>query len=742
MRRSRFERFIAKLDGVQMKADGVGFTALCPAHDDHKPSLDVSIDPNGLIDVTCYAGCATDYIGDIVGIDLHGMRMTSGLSKRQKAICGQSVTRRQRGSRESAVYAYVDENGKLLYEVVRLEPKDFRQRRPDGRGGSIWNMKNVQRVLYRLPEVLAASAETWIVVVEGEKDVDNLRRLGFVATTCAGGANKWHLTEQTPLYRRKITIVPDNDPSGRKHAVQVANSLFGKTQAVKVVALPGLPEKGDVSDWLESGNTADELKALIEECPLFDPEAIEDDHSSDELVLDPNDPRTSARAFLGSRFSLNGFPILRFFLGLYHVWGDGKYRQLDDDEMRAKLYEFLEFAMRDRRGALVPFQPKPRNVRDIADALIGLVLLESSAEPPIWLTEKEGQPDSALLLPTRSQLLHVGTREVLEATPSFFCTTALPFDYQDNVDPPHGWLNFLAELWPDDPDSIALLQEWFGYVLTLDTRQQKILLMVGPKRAGKGTIARILTGLLGQENVAGPTLDSLGTNFGLWGLIGKALAIVSDARLSGRSNQARLTERLLSISGEDAVSVDRKFLKPVTVKLSARIMIITNELPWLRDASGALVGRFVVLVLRKSFYGKEDIALTSRLLAELPAILGWALDGRDRLQKRGAFKPPKASDDALREMEELSSPIIAFVSECCLVDEKIEITSGRLYECWRIWCNDCGKSYTGDKASFGKNLHAGYPDIRVVQYREGGRKVRFYKGIGLNPTWQNRREAY
>jgi putative DNA primase/helicase len=154
------------------------------------------------------------------------------------------------------------------------------------------------------------------------------------------------------------------------------------------------------------------------------------------------------------------------------------------------------------------------------------------------------------------------------------------------------------------------LQEWFGYCLLPDTSQQKILLMVGPRRSGKGTIACLLRALVGPQNTASPTLAGLGTNFGLWPLLGKTVAIISDARLSGRSDVAPITERLLSISGEDAQNIDRKNMSIVTTTLRVRFMILTNELPRLNDASGALAGRMVLLYMGTSWYGREDKALT------------------------------------------------------------------------------------------------------------------------------------
>jgi putative DNA primase/helicase len=127
-------------------------------------------------------------------------------------------------------------------------------------------------------------------------------------------------------------------------------------------------------------------------------------------------------------------------------------------------------------------------------------------------------------------LLNVATRELRPLTPAFFNRVAVPFEYEPNAPTPTRWLEFLDQLWPDDPDSIKALQEFFGYVLSGRTDLHKIMLMVGPARSGKGTIARVLAAIIGKGNVAGPTLASLGTNFGLAPLLGKPLAVVSDAR--------------------------------------------------------------------------------------------------------------------------------------------------------------------------------------------------------------------
>ena len=193
-----------------------------------------------------------------------------------------------------ASYAYTDEDGELLYEVVRLtRPKDFWQRRPDGKGGWTWKTKGVRRVIYRLREVLAALlVGRTIFIVEGEKDADALASLELVATTNAGGAGKWLKSCTDTLRGARVVILPDNDKVGFDHAQLVAGKLHGVAEEVRVLELPDLPASGDVSNWIANrsgdGRTADqireELEALVAAAPLWEPPAEPSDDQSGQLT--------------------------------------------------------------------------------------------------------------------------------------------------------------------------------------------------------------------------------------------------------------------------------------------------------------------------------------------------------------------------------------------------------------------------------------------------------------------------
>ena len=300
--------------------------------------------------------------------------------------------------------------------------------------------------------------------------------------------------------------------------------------------------------------------------------------------------------------------------------------------------------------------------------------------------------------------------------------------FDPNAPEPKHWLKFLDDIFGPDTEAIETLQDFFGYFLSTDTSQQKILLTVGPKRGGKGTIARVVTALIGRANVAAPTLAGLQTNFGLAPLIGKTLGIISDARLGGRADEAAIAERLLSISGEDTLTIDRKHSSAWTGRLPTRFMIMTNELPRIVDSSGALASRFIVLILRNSFYGKEDPGLSDRLLTELSGILNWAIVGYRRLRERRHFIQPASAREAVDELETLGSPIAAFIRECCRVGPGCTVPVELLYQKYGMWCEDNGRK-TPNKQTFGRDLRAAVPFLRIAQRREEVRQARHYEGI-------------
>lgn len=465
-----------------------------------------------------------------------------------------------------------------------------------------------------------------------------------------------------------------------------------------------------------------------------------DIYAADNAELDaievrpPGEPVPNVRRFLESQFAHIERRLLVHQGGQFYSW-DGKcWPSVDDEALRAKLYRYFDRAYcLDDKGKQKPFAPTMRKVADLLDALRSIAYVDKAQPSPSWFGASVRPADE--MIACKNGIIHWPTREIHPHTPRFYIHHSVPFAFDARARQPARWLKFLNQLWGADAESVSCLQELFGYLLSGDTAQQKMFLIVGPKRGGKGTIARVLTRLLGQHNVAGPTLSSLGSNFGLQDLIGKPVAIVSDARLGTKTDGSLITERLLSISGQDLQNVDRKFLAPWSGQLPTRFVVMTNELPRLADSSGALASRFVVLMLDRSFYGKENPALTEELSGELPAIFNWALDGLERLRKRGYFQPPASSRDAIQALEDLGSPMGAFVRDKCGVgpDRRVEIKE--MYVAYRAWCEETGR-HAVNSGVFGRDIRSVRPEVQVRQL--GPERLRHYVGVGLGHSRDSR----
>ncbi len=261
------------------KRSGGGFVAKCPAHEDNNPSLSIR-QGETMILVKCHARCATADVLHSVGLGFADLRLNGDgmATKAERRIV--------------AAYDYKNKDGALLFQVVRFDPKDFRQRRPDGNGGYTWNLNGTPRVPYHLPELLAGDPTEWVLIVEGEKDVDNLRAIGLTATCNPQGAGKWgKLSDDSALHGRRVAILPDRDEPGHKHAIDVANRLHGKAAEVRIADLPTTLK--DASDFIDmrrkDGLTDDQIKmeilAAVEAAPVFTPTNTPTDDAGDHIRL-------------------------------------------------------------------------------------------------------------------------------------------------------------------------------------------------------------------------------------------------------------------------------------------------------------------------------------------------------------------------------------------------------------------------------------------------------------------------
>ncbi len=304
MNRDSVQNVLNRLEGVKQTGPDQ-WEACCPAHDDAHASLSIGRGDDGRVLLHCQAGCKTENVLSKLNLTFADLCPNEAAEQDVRKLSpppsfspAPSVPEPIRtwnrqplgsvgtGGKIVATYPYHSADGKLLFEAVRFDPKEFCQRRPDGKGRWIWNLDGVQRVLYRLPELLSADPAKWVFVVEGEKDVDNVRALGLVATCNPVGAGKWgKLADDSALYGRRVCIIADKDKPnsktgrirGREHAEDVAQRLYGKAATVRNIELPG--DGKDASDWIESrdgcdpGELAAALLRMAEDAPEWMPKA-------------------------------------------------------------------------------------------------------------------------------------------------------------------------------------------------------------------------------------------------------------------------------------------------------------------------------------------------------------------------------------------------------------------------------------------------------------------------------------
>jgi DNA primase len=233
------EKFVRALQG---RREGAGWMARCPAHEDRSPSLAIR-ESDGRVLVHCHAGCKQ---GDVIRV-----LRDRGIWPESEHDWGEII----------ATYDYADERNVLLYQVCRFVPKSFRPRRPDGRGGWHWNLQGVRRVLYRLPEVLAAQI---VFVVEGEKDANTLHDWGFCGTTNAFGCKAPWLNSYTEALRgREVIIIPDMDEPGLRRGDEIAVALVGVAAEIVLLDSEDLSGAKDISEWFERHSEC-ELIEIVE----------------------------------------------------------------------------------------------------------------------------------------------------------------------------------------------------------------------------------------------------------------------------------------------------------------------------------------------------------------------------------------------------------------------------------------------------------------------------------------------
>lgn len=493
-----------------------------------------------------------------------------------------------------------------------------------------------------------------------------------------------------------------------------------------------------VNKWNSFKGQGTTLRSLIFK---VNQKKLEDALNRGEIILDQNNPLDHARKFLQSKYAVEGGYQLVHYAQDFFVHTNTHYTYMEEATIRSQVYKFLDKCQKqDKKGNIIPFSANPSNVTACIDAIKSIVHLanDPNIKPPVWLEGyAKNNPPADQLISMQNGLFHMDQLTLFPHSIGFFTYNSLPFEYDPQAQCPQ-WLAFLNDIWGADQESKDLLQEYFGYILSGDTRQQKFLNIIGPRRSGKGTINRVLTELLGQANVVSPQMEELCDTFGLQPWLGKQLASFTDARVTPKSS-AGVVSQLLRIVGADPVTVNRKNKESWTGRLPTRIIVYSNEMLQLAENSNALTGRMMVLVMNNSFYGKEDVELGDRLAKELAGIFNWALEGHKRRLARGGqrFVQPSSSQSTLDLMTELSNPLAAFMEDAVEFNPNESTDKEDLFACYKHWA--IKKNYhPGTEMSFKRRFMAATSEHRVEVYRTrlNGESRHMYRGVKLKQKAQ------
>lgn len=516
--------------------------------------------------------------------------------------------------------------------------------------------------------------------------------------------------QQLPWQGLVVVIVFDSDmkdkPIVKLASIRLSEALTELGANVSVATLTAGPqgEKTGLDDFIvREGNSAlSSLEKLINEAKP----------AGETPELKPMD---WAQMFLDELYRSDEGYLLQWHDDEFFAYCGTHYRPVPENELRAVLTMWLH-----THGA----DSKTRSVNEVLHALMALVRVPFTYSLPCWLGEG-GPKDPADWVAMQNGILDVPAalagkpNAMRDHSPKWFSVNVLPYRYDPGADCP-SFKTFLQSVFGDDYQRKDLLQEWTGYCITSRTDLQASMLLQGPRRAGKGVYTRMLRNLAGEFNCASPKLQNLSETFGLAGLVGKTNAIIPDAILGKGDAALGVLETILAITGEDAMEVHRKYLPSLpTYRFCVRFTLGVNDLPKFGDSSGALASRLLFIPFTKSFAGKEDRGLDDRLRGELPGIFNWSLQGLRRLTKKGKFTVPDASLAISEQFTRLSSPIKAFIEDCCAIDETKQEWSlkSELWDKWKTWCIEHG-NFVGSYDSFFSKLWTLFPVLDDVRPRE------------------------
>jgi putative DNA primase/helicase len=725
--------------------------AMCPAHPDKEASLSISYDSkeNKTL-VFCHAGCETKDILDAVGL-----RISDLFDKEQVAN-----TSNEKGKNIEAIYKYRDESGNVLFEKVRFRPKGFSQRR-NVQGATVWGLDKgiyyetypgsnqwsrnkrdnansrefpeCNPILYNLPELVQATNNNQeIFVVEGEKDAENLKKWGFVATCNPDGASKssqnpkWNSEFNKYFKDAKVIILKDNDDAGAAHAENVALNLHETATYVKCPELTGLDEKGDISDWIQEGHTKEEFLELIRATEVWDKEL----HFSGSLLyFNFSDVGNAERLVSVYGKSVRYNPIRNKWM----IWS-GKHWAIDSF---GKIEEYARKVIRklQAEGNAIPKSYENEELKkqigkfilkSETDGRIKAMISQAKTQRSLILTETD---KDIYILNLKNGTLDLKTGQLKKHDRKDYVTRLVDVDYDIAAKCPN-WTEFINKIFLGREDLINYIQKSVGYSLTGDANLQCFYILHGKGGNGKGTFIDVLMRLLGDY--AGLLRgSSIMARVGDEGARGD-LAKLEGARFvwinelgDGQTFDENLLKSLSSGASE-AIPVRRLYEEEFDLHPQFKMWITTNGLPKIKGTDDGIWRRIRKIPFDYKFDGseKDEHFFENKLLPELSGIMNWAIEGCLKWQQEG-MDVPDIVKYAVEDYKNDMDPVQRFIDECCVISETCKVKRSDLYDAYCDWCKE-NKEYTLSSIKLNKKLtEKGMQEVK-------NRGVYYWKGMGLS----------
>ena len=581
-----------------------------------------------------------------------------------------------------------------------------------------------------MPDVVKSEE---VLIVEGEKDVDNLRTHGFVATTCPMGAGKWRPQYNDALKGKELILIPDNDPQGREHMDQVAISLNGAARTLKWLALPGLPPKGDVSDWLAKFEDPEEVKErlaiMIENAEPYTPpkqtmtEIKNTSASEDEVLLQYHLTDVgNAESF----HQLHGSKFL--YAKEKKLWLHFNRVRWEENEEAVK-QAMIKTMRYKTEMALKIFPPNSEQMKKMVQWSLSsesnYKLSQALNIASIYVSKSTNEFDTdPMLLACANGVIDLRTGSIRQAMPSDMLqrSTNIIFDPEAQC---IRWQQFLLEVFQEDLEMIDFVQRAIGYTLTGLTKEQCLFLLYGVGANGKSTFLEILQKVTGEygltarfETFRDRKYEGIPTEIAR--MAGARFVKSIETKEGAKINE----ERVKVLTGGDKISARFLYGREFDFYPICKIWIAVNHKPPVTDTTISYWRRMREIDFEVNFEGREDKELPQKLESELCGILAWAVRGCLNYQSQG-LEPIEKIKKATEQYRYDSDVLNHFIDQKLVIDRSKEIKASDLYAAYKQWVNDNGEYLLTSRMfsrrmvekDFSKDLRGSYVYYRGIELR-------------------------